>query len=66
MAINVDKTLVSLQKLYEKRVALDKQILTAEKSLVSAAGDVDKLKKTATKKVTSVKKTVTKKVSPKK
>jgi hypothetical protein len=65
MAINVDKTLAALSKLYDKRAALDKQIITAQKSLVSAVGDVGKLKKPAAKKAASAKKAVTKKVSPK-
>jgi hypothetical protein len=65
MAINVDKTLAVLSKLYDKRAALDKQILTAEKSLAVAAGEASKLPKAATKKVAPAKKAVAKKVSPK-
>jgi hypothetical protein len=62
MAINVDKAVAALQKLYEKRAALDKQILAAQKSLAAASSAVDSVKKTAVKKVASVKKAVAKKV----
>jgi hypothetical protein len=65
IAINVEKTIVALQKLYDKRAALDKQILAAEKSFASAAPTVGSVKKTATKKAASVKKAVAKKVAPK-
>jgi hypothetical protein len=58
MALGVDKILASLQKLYAMRADLDKKIIAAEKTLALAAGEVDKLKKTATAKVSSVKKAV--------
>jgi len=65
MAINVDKTLAALSKLYDKRAALDKQITTAQKSLAATAEEAGKLPKAATKKVAPAKKAVAKKVSPK-
>ena len=65
MTINVDKTRVALTKLYDKRAALDKQIITAQKTLMTAACDVAKPKKPAAKKPSTAKRTVAKKVSPK-
>jgi len=65
MAIKVDKTLTALSKLYDKRAALDKQILEAEKSLAAAAAETGTIKKAATKKPASAKKAVAKKVTPK-
>jgi hypothetical protein len=65
MAINVDKILATLSKLYDKRAALDKSILTAQKALATAVGETAKLPKAATKKVASAKKAVSKKASPK-
>jgi len=65
MAINVDKTLAALSKLYDKRAALDKQIITAQKSLAAVVGEASKLPKSAAKKAASAKKAVAKKVSPK-
>jgi hypothetical protein len=65
MAINVDKTLAALTKLYDKRAALDKQIITLQKTLITAASDVAKPKKPAAKKPATAKKAVAKKVSPK-
>jgi len=56
MAINVDKTLAALTKLYDKRAALDKQIITAQKTLIAAADDVAKPKKPAAKKPSTAKK----------
>jgi len=62
-----DKTLTSLQKLYEKRSALDKQIVTAEKKLVSEAKSAEKAPaaKTTAKKTTAKKKTAAKKPAKK-
>jgi hypothetical protein len=62
MAINVDTILSSLLKLYEKRAALDKQIMAAEKNLLTAVEAVGTVKKAATKKAASVKKAVLKKI----
>jgi hypothetical protein len=58
MALNIDNVIASLQKLYAMRANLDKQIISAEKTLALAVGEVDKLKKTATAKAASVKKAV--------
>jgi hypothetical protein len=63
MATNVDKTVATLSKLYDKRAALDKQILAAHEKLVAAASAVDTVKKTATKKAANGKKAVAKKRS---
>jgi len=63
MAINVDKTIVALEKLYDKRAALDKSILAAQKNLATAAGEGSNLKKAATKKVASGRKASAKKAS---
>ena len=64
---NVDLALTSLQKLYEKRSALDKQIVTAEKKLVSAAKTpATKAKKTTAKKTTARKTTAKKTTARKK
>jgi prefoldin subunit 5 len=65
MAINVDKTLAALSKLYDKRAALDKSILTAQKALAAAASEAAKLPKPAAKKPATAKKAATKKASPK-
>jgi len=65
MAINVDKTLAALSKLYDKRAALDKSILTAQKTLAAATGEAGKPPKAATKKPASAKKAVAKKATPK-
>jgi len=65
MANNVDKTLTALAKLYDKRAALDRQILTAEKTLAAAAGESGTPKKAAAKKAASAKKAVAKKTAPK-
>jgi len=65
------QTLTSLQKLYEKRSALDKQIITAEKKLVSeakapaATTKKTTARKTTAKKTTAKKKTATKKTAKK-
>jgi len=66
----VDLALTSLQKLYAKRSALDKQIAAAEKKLVSEAKNTAKAftataKKSTAKKTTARKKTTSKKAAKK-
>ena len=59
-----NQTLTSLQKLYEKRSALDKQIIAAEKKLVSEAkAPAATTKKTTARKTTAKKTTAKKKIS---
>jgi len=65
MAINVDKTIAALEKLYDKRAALDKSILAVQKNLATAAMEGGNLKKTATKKAAPGRKATAKKASPK-
>ena len=60
----VEQVLSSLQKLYVKRSALDKQIVDAEKKLVAEAKAVPKAAASAKK--TVAKKTVAKKPAAKK
>ena len=65
----VDQTITSLQKLYTKRSALDKQIVTAEKKLVteakSATAPAATAKKSTAKKTAAKKKTASKKAAKK-
>ena len=59
----VDQVVTSLQKLYAKRSALDKQIVTAEKKLMSEA--TKSVKTTAKTKKTAARKTTRKRAAAK-
>jgi hypothetical protein len=62
-ANNIGKSFAVLQKLYERRNALDKQILRRLQALVAVAGVSVSPTKATTKKIASVKKAIVKKAS---
>jgi len=52
-AINVEKTHAAFQKLYGKKAALDKIILTVQKALAIASGEASNVTNVVTKKLVS-------------
>jgi hypothetical protein len=60
------QTLIALQKLYDKRAVLDKQIITAEKKLVAESEKAQKAAPAKPARTPAAKKTVTRKPRTKK